>query len=338
MKSSDQLLIEQAYYQVLTEQQRLIEEGKIWDFIKGMGNKLKNAFDIVNTKIASNPKLFKALTIAGPILASLAAKNFDNLSVSSDTVKDLLDTLNGLDPNISMDDLSSALSDWDKEHLNMSKYTSNADGGFTASDVNVGKGEDGTYSFSGSHLNTTDAEGSSVGGDSYVQTSSQNLESITNSDLKTVFKNFTCEVIKSSNMDGSGGSSVVEYSGTVTASSPEEAMKLITELIKNGIKQSGIDISNLKMDAPQLVVAEQYIIDPAEYLLELSFFNNVSSSIKKTTQKVADAAKNTTQKVASGVKNLMTGAQQLANKIKSTFKKAPNAPEKNYKFNLKVTV
>jgi hypothetical protein len=323
MKSSDQILIEQAYYQILSEQQRLIEEGKIWDFIKGMGNKLKNAFDIVNTKIASNPKLFKALTIAGPILASLAAKNFDSLSVSSDTVKDLLETLNSLDPNISMDDLSNALADWDKEHISMGKYTSNADGGFTASDINMGKGEDGTYSFSGSHVNTTDAEGSSVGGASYVQSSSQSLESITNSDLKNVFSDFACNVIKSSNVDGSGGSSVVEYSGTVTASSPEEAMKLITELIKNGIKQSGIDISNLKMDAPKLVVAEQYLIDPQEYLLELSLFN-----------KIADAGK----KVSSGIKNLVTGAQQLAQKIRSSFKKTANAPEKKYKFNLKVAV
>lgn len=323
MKSSDQILIEQAYYQILSEQQRLIEEGKIWDFIKGMGNKLKNAFDIVNTKIASNPKLFKALTIAGPILASLAAKNFDSLSVSSDTVKDLLETLNSLDPNISMDDLSNALADWDKEHISMGKYTSNADGGFTASDINMGKGEDGTYSFSGSHVNTTDAEGSSVGGASFVQSSSQSLESITNSDLKNVFSDFACNVIKSSNVDGSGGSSVVEYSGTVTASSPEEAMKLITELIKNGIKQSGIDISNLKMDAPKLVVAEQYLIDPQEYLLELSLFN-----------KIADAGK----KVSSGIKNLVTGAQQLAQKIRSSFKKTANAPEKKYKFNLKVAV
>jgi hypothetical protein len=323
MKSNDQILIEQAYYQILSEQQRLIEEGKIWDFIKGMGNKLKNAFDIVNTKIASNPKLFKALTIAGPILASLAAKNFDSLSVSSDTVKDLLETLNSLDPNISMDDLSNALADWDKEHISMGKYTSNADGGFTSSDINMGKGEDGTYSFTGSHVNTTDAEGSSVGGASYVQSSSQSLESITNSDLKNVFSDFTCNVIKSSNVDGSGGSSVVEYSGTVTASSPEEAMKLITELIKNGIKQSGIDISNLKMDAPKLVVAEQYLIDPQEYLLELSLFN-----------KIADAGK----KVSSGIKNLVTGAQQLAQKIRSSFKKTANAPEKKYKFNLKVAV
>lgn len=316
MRTNDELLLERAYYQILTEQQRLIEEGRIWDFIKGMGNKLKNAFDIVNTKIASNPKLFKTLTIAGPILASLVTKNFNNLSVSSDTVKDLLETLNGMDPNISADDLSNALVDWDQQHLNVSKYTSNADGGFTASDINVGKGDDGTYSFTGSHVNTTDAEGSSVGGASYVQSSTQSLESITNSDIKNVISNFACQVIKSANVDGSGGSSVVEYSGTVTASSPEEAMKLITELVKNGIKQSGIDITNLKMDAPQLVSAEQYIIDPSVYLVEFAMFN----------------------KFAKAAKNLVTGAQNLAQQIKNSFKKAPNTPEKPYTFKLKVTL
>jgi hypothetical protein len=327
MRTNDHLLIEKAYYQILTEQQRLIEEGKIWDFIKSMGNKLKNAFDIINTKIASNPKLFKTLTIAGPILASLAAKNFDSLSVSSDTVKDLLDTLNGLDPNISADDLTNALADWDKEHLSMGKYTSNADGGFTASDLNVSKGDDGTYSFSGSNVNTTDAEGTSVGGASYVQSSAQSLESITNSDIKNVISNFACQVIKSTNVDGSGGSSVVEYSGTVTASSPEEAIKLITELIKNGIKQSGIDITNLKMDAPKLVSAEQYIIDPSEYLLELSMFN-----------KFTTAAKNVAGNVSAGVRSLMTGAQNLAQQIKNSFKKAPNTPEKPYTFTLTVSL
>jgi hypothetical protein len=316
MNSSDQLLIEQAYYQILTEQQRLIEEGKVLDFIKGMGNKLKNAFDIVNTKVATSPKLLKTLAVAGPILIALSTKNFDNLSVSSDTVKDLLDTLNKLDPNISIDDLSSALTTWDKEHLSMSKFSNNADGGVSGSDLEIGKGDDGTYSFSGSTVDTTDAEGSEVSPSAYIQTSTQQLESLVTSDLKNVFTDFTCEVIKSSNVDGSGGSLVVEYSGTVTASSDEEAIKLITELIKNGIKQSGIDISTLKMYTPDIAVSEQYIIDPAEYLIELSLVNRVST----------------------GIKSLKTGAQELANRIKGAFSKRTNASEQRYKFTLKVEI
>lgn len=335
MRSNDEILLENAYYQILNEQQRLIEEGKIWDFIKGMGNKLKNAFDIVNTKIASNPKLFKTLMIAGPILTSLAAKNFDHLSVSSDTVKDLLNTLNDLDPNISMDDLTDALKDWDKEHhASIGKFTNNPDGGFTHSDLQLGKGEDGTYSFSGSHLNTTDAN--DLGGDSYVQTNTQSLESITNSDLKTVFKDFVCEVTKASNLDGSGGTSSVQYSGTITASSPEEATKLITELIKNAIKQSGIDITNLKMDAPKVVVAENYHISASTYLMELSIFDNMSNTAKKAANKISTAATGVAKKISHGVKNLMTGAQALANKIRSSFKS--NEPQKTYKFNVKVQI
>ena len=315
MKSRDQLLIEQAYYQILSEQQRLIEEGKILDFIKGMGNKLKNAFDIVNTKLASNPKLLKTLTIAGPILAAIAAKNFNDLNVSSDTVKDLLDTLNNLDPNISIDELSSALADWDKEHtMLLGKSANNAAGGFSGSELEIGRGDDGTYSFSGSHVDTTDAEGGLETPDAEVQTSTRQLESIVTSDLKNVFSDFTCEVIKSSNLDGSGGSSVVEYSGTLSASSDEEALKIITELIKNGIKQSGVDISTLKMYTPEIAVSEHYFLGQSEYLLELSLVNRVSS----------------------GINSLKTGAQELVNKIKGMFRKGPNASEQKYKFTVRV--
>ena len=316
MKSRDQLLIEQAYYQILSEQQRLVEEGKILDFIRGMGNKLKNAFDIVNTKLASNPKLLKTLTIAGPILAAIAAKNFNDLNVSSDTVKDLLDTLNNLDPNISMNELSSALADWDKEHtMQLGRSTNNA-AGFSGSELEIGRGNDGEYSFSGSHVDTTDAEGGLETPDAEVQTSTRNLESIVTSDLKNVFTDFTCEVIKSSNLDGSGGSSVVEYSGTLSASSDEEALKIITELIRNGIKQSGVDISTLRMYTPEIAVSEQYILGQDEYLLELSLVNRVSS----------------------GINSLKTGAQELVNKIKGAFRKGPNASEQRYKFTVRVEI
>jgi hypothetical protein len=51
MSSKDQLLLEQTYKSMLVEQQRLIEEGKIWDYIKGMGGKLKNTLQINDSRL-----------------------------------------------------------------------------------------------------------------------------------------------------------------------------------------------------------------------------------------------------------------------------------------------
>lgn len=327
--STDNILLEHAYYQVFTEQQRLLEEGKILDFIKKMGGKLRNAFDIINLKIASNPKLFKTLAIAGPILASLAAKNFDKLSVSSDIVKDLLETLNGVDPNISAEDLQDVLSNWDQEHAgNISTYSGNPEGAFSTTDINIGQEKDGVYSFSGETLNTT---GKEMGDSTFVETYEKGLESIaTNSDLSTVIKNFTCSVVKTTQTDGSGASSLLQYSGTISASSPEEAIKIMAELVKAAIKDSNIDINNLKLSQPQasLLAAESfYHIHPSEYLLEFQMFD-----------KLKGAVKGASSKVASKVKNIVVGAKNLADRIKKSFKKAPNTPEQQFKVEMNVQI
>jgi hypothetical protein len=336
MSSKDQLLLEQAYNSIFIEQHRLIEEGKIWDYIKGMGGKLKNAWDVINTKIASNPKLYKTLMVAGPILAALAAKNFQHLNVPSDVVQSLLDTLNGVDPNITTDDLTHMLTNWDHDHAaSLGKFTQHTGGGFTSTDINVGDNHNGQYSFNGSHLNTTEGDTGNMAGqvlkDANVQTVSQSLQSITtSSDLGTVIKDFTSEITKSTNTDGSGGSSLVSYTGVVTASSPEEAMKIVSELLKSAIDKSGIDIKTLNIGQPQatLIAAESlYRINPAEYLLEFAALDKFKSAVK-----------NTANKVVAGVKSIVVGAQALAAQIKSTFKKQPNAPEQQYKVNLQVTI
>lgn len=330
MKSTDRFLLEHAYYQVLTEQQRLIEEGKIWDFIKGMGNKLKNAWDVINAKIATNPKLYKTLMVAGPILASLAAKNFDNLSVSSETVKDLLNTLNGLDPNITAEDLTNVLSDWDHNHMaELGKVTDHADGGHTVSSLTLGKGEDGTYSYSGDTLHTVGTKGTDLEIASFVQTESQSLQEIaTNTDLKSQLKDCIFSVVKSTNMDGSGGASLVSYSGTVTASSPEEAMKIVSELIKAAMQKSNIDTQNLTF-TPEATLASAaeslYRINPNVYLVEFEAFN-----------KLKNVVKGTANKVVSGIKNLVFGAADIVKKVKASFKKQPGTPEQIYKYVLKV--
>jgi len=339
MSSKDQLLLEQAYNSIFIEQQCLIEEGKIWDYIKGMGGKLKNAWDVINTKIASNPKLYKTLMVAGPILAALAAKNFQHLNVPSNVVQSLLDTLNGVDPNITTDDLTHMLTNWDHDHAaSFAKITHTPDGGSVTSTMDVGDNHNGQYSISGSTLTSNDHTDkvyptqpgemvtSVVSKEQYVQTVSQSLQSLTTSDLSTVIKDFTSEVTKVTNTDGSGGSSLVSYTGVVTASSPEEAMKIVSELLKSAIDKSGIDIKTLNIGQPQatLVSAESlYRINTSEYLLEFA---------------ALDRLKGTVNKAVAGIKKITVGAQDLVAKIKSSFKKQPNVPEQQYKVNLQVTI
>jgi len=336
MNSEDSQILEEAYHQILLEQQRLIEEGKILDYIKGMGNKLRNAWDVINTKIASNPKLYKTLMVAGPILAALAAKNFQHLNMPSDVVRSLLDTLNGVDPNITTDDLTHMLTNWDHDHVaSLGKFTQHAGGGFTATDINVGDNHDGQYSFSGSHLNTTEGDTGNMAGqvlkDANVQTVSQSLQSITtSSDLSTVIKDFTSEITKSTNTDGSGSSSLVSYTGVVTASSPEEAMKIVSELLKSAINQSGIDLKTLNIGQPQAVLVSTeslYRINTSEYLLEFAALDRLKGAVKGTVNKAV-----------AGIKKITVGAQDLVAKIKSSFKKQPNTPEQQYKVNVKVTI
>jgi hypothetical protein len=344
--TNDNLLLEQAYYQILTEQQRLIEEGKIWDFIKSMGSKLKNAWDILNVKLISNPKIYKGLVVAGPIIASLLAKNFQNTDINSDTVKSLLETLNGVDPNISTEDLSDMLAKWDQEHAaSIGKFTQHSDGGFSSSDMSVADQKDGTYHFSGTHLNTT--EGDDVVGQvsktSYVQHVLQTLEKITTkSDLSTVVNDFVSEITKSANVDGSGGTVVIEYSGTVSASSPEEAMKIMNDLIKAAIQKSEIDVKNLSFipSQPTLVAAKESfnLNSTAIYLTELQALDKMKSAVKGAVSGAVGAVKSGAGAVKSGVKNLVVGAKDIVNKVKSSFKKAPGAPEQQYKVTLKVAV
>jgi len=342
MKNRDVRILEEAYQQILIEQQRLIEEGKIWDFIKSMGNKLKNAWDVINVKLISNPKLYKGLVVAGPIIASLIAKNFQNTEISSDAVKSLLETLNGVDPNINTEDLSNILTQWDHDHAASFAKISNApDGSSITSTLDVADNHNGQYSISGSHLASNDHSDkvyptqpgemvTSVSKEQYVQTASQTLQSITTSDLSTVIKDFTSEVTKVTNTDGSGGTSLVSYSGVVTASSPEEAMKIMSELIKSAVDKSGIDVKNLNIGKPQaiLVSAESlYRINASEYLLEFAALD-----------KLKGAVKGTVNKAVAGIKKLTVGAKDIVAKIKNSFNKQSNAPEQQYKVNIKVTI
>lgn len=232
----------------------------------------------------------------------------------------------------------------------------------------------------------------------------QTLEQIaTKSDIPTVVTNFVSQTSKS---DSSGGT-VVEYSGTVSASSPEEAMKIISDLVKAAIEKSQIDTKNLSFipSQPALIpAAESFNLNStAIYLTELEAFGRMKSAakgavgavnsgaevvksgagvaagvaagaiksgagatvgavksgtgalksgagaaagaiksgagaIKSGAGAVVGAVNSGAGAVKSGVKNLIIGAKDIANKVKSLFKKAPGAPVQQYKVILKVVV
>lgn len=69
MKKKDQILLEEAYFNILTEEKiNLLEEGKIKDFLKNNFNKLKSA--LVNPETVR--MLTTGLKVAAPIVIALA--------------------------------------------------------------------------------------------------------------------------------------------------------------------------------------------------------------------------------------------------------------------------
>ena len=120
MKPKDQQLLEEAYQQILTEHQlRLIEEGKIWDFVKSLGSKGKNALARAQNILISNPKLVNLGIRAAIIIGALAAGNVAKAATyGADAVADLVNEITqaAADGTLTDDALSSVIKGWEQTH------------------------------------------------------------------------------------------------------------------------------------------------------------------------------------------------------------------------------
>jgi hypothetical protein len=120
MKSKDQQLLEEAYQQILTEHQlRLIEEGKIWDFVKSLGSKGKNALARAQNILISNPKLVNLGIRAAIIIGALAAGNVAKAATyGADAVADLVNEITqaAADGTLTDDALASVIKGWEQSH------------------------------------------------------------------------------------------------------------------------------------------------------------------------------------------------------------------------------
>ena len=127
MKTKDQVLLEEAYNQILNEHQlRLIEEGKITDFLKKLGKGATNSFLKAKNALTTNPSLMKKFTIASSILLALAAGNTAQAATyGADAVNDLIQQLTSAsaDGTVTTDDLQNIMSNWEQTHKGISAST-----------------------------------------------------------------------------------------------------------------------------------------------------------------------------------------------------------------------
>jgi hypothetical protein len=127
MKSKDQQLLEEAYNQILNEKQlRLIEEGKITDFLKKLGKGATNTFLKAKNALTTNPSLMKKFTIASSILLALAAGNTAQAATyGADAVNDLISQITNASTDGSLDtaELQKIMSGWEQSHQNLASGT-----------------------------------------------------------------------------------------------------------------------------------------------------------------------------------------------------------------------
>ena len=127
MKSKDQQLLEEAYNQILNEKQlRLIEEGKITDFLKKLGKGATNTFLKAKNALTTNPSLMKKFTIASSILLALAAGNTAQAATyGADAVNDLISQITNASTDGSLDtaELQKIMSGWEQSHQNLASVT-----------------------------------------------------------------------------------------------------------------------------------------------------------------------------------------------------------------------
>ena len=119
MKTKDQQLLEEAYQQILTEQLRLIEEGKITDFLKKLGKGATNTFLKAKNALTTNPRLMRTLPKLAILVGFLAAGQMSQaaeqaveMGLDAEGIKNLteilMQKLQSTGGNISAEDVMSA--------------------------------------------------------------------------------------------------------------------------------------------------------------------------------------------------------------------------------------
>ena len=361
------LTLNRAYQDVINEQRerQLLEEG-VKEFLSKLSATAKNKL----LSIVTNPQYVKMFNITAPIVTNILQRNFQNLSMDDLTsfVKGLGSVIGGDASAMSPEQLSDAVSNLGVEDLQKIEtfVSSEHHGdmshvGDTASHVttNVAPGEhsqttydagvsqqhaDGqnTYDISGSKFQATgsDTQHAPIGQElpaANVQTYSQSIQNLVtqsqgSQDLVSEFKNLMVHIVKSDNTDGSGSSTLVEFSGSIKASSLQEANAIAQELVKAAIKQSGIDLSNVNISIP--AVKESLDAVYMQVLVEAGFFNNAANGVKNVATNVGNKVQAAAAAVGNKVKQMVIGAKAIADKVRQRFSKGANVPTRD--FNVKV--
>jgi len=139
VKNKDQILLEKTYLLIFKkEEQRLIEEGKMADFLKRLGGGANKVLQTIKNKVLTNPRLIKNFTIAAPVLFALASGNVAQAAeYGSDAVNDLISQLSqaAADGSINDTQLQEILTGWEQKQNSSTAQTNT----YTAQDaVNQG--------------------------------------------------------------------------------------------------------------------------------------------------------------------------------------------------------
>lgn len=360
-----------AYQDVINEQhqRQLLEEG-VKEFLSKLSATAKNKL----LSIVTNPQYVKMFNITAPIVTNILQRNFQNLSMDDLTsfVKGLGHVIGGDASTMSPEQLSDAVSNLGVEDLqkietfvSTEHHGDMTHAGDSVSHVALDKAEgmhgqttydagvqqqhaDGqnTYAVHGSRFQATgsNTQHTPLGQElpaAHVQTFTKSVETLVtqaqgSTDLISEFKNLMVNIIKSDNIDGSGGSTLVEFSGSIKASSLQEANAIAQELVKAAIKQSGIDLGNVKLAIP--AVKESLNAAYMQVLVEAGFFNNAANAVKNAAATVGNKVQAAAQAVGNKVKQMVVGAKAIADKVRQSFSKGANVPTRDFNVKVQATI
>jgi hypothetical protein len=284
-------LLEQAYRRILTEQERLIiEEGKITDFFKSLGQKANTNLQSIVSKVISNPRLIKNVGVASAILIAIANKNYAKLAeFGSDTVQAVVDAIadaatgdTSSSPadlaNISPEDLNNIDEEQLKNFLNKIKISQDETGTVT-----------GTIDFEEMFSDNWGVK-IPVEAGQYIESVTQSIESAVTNNGQSNVTNMMINAIKANPIDASKTEILLELTGEVQGGSEKEVISELKNMLTSILKEKNINIKGMQ-DLTTSIQSGNYkeSFKTLEQIVEEGMFGNIVNQIKNINKPTAAA-------------------------------------------------
>jgi hypothetical protein len=292
-KNSDQFLLEQAYTRILTEQERLIiEEGKITDFFKSLGQKANTNLQSIVSKVISNPRLIKNVGVASAILIAIANKNYAKLAeFGSDTVQAVVDAIadaatgdTSSSPadlaNISPEDLNNIDEEQLKNFLNKIKISQDETGNVT-----------GTVDFQEMFSDNWGVK-IPVEAEQYIESVTQSIESAVTNNGQSNVTNMIVHAVKANPVDASKTEILLELTGEVQGGSEKEVISQLKNMLTSILKEKNINIKGMQDLTTSIESGnykESFKLKTLEQIVEEGMFGDIVNKISNINKPKAAA-------------------------------------------------